>query len=323
MRVLCVGEMMVDLLVYPVKKISFDNDASQVDQITMKSGGDANNNAIDFAKLGNEVYYVGRAGCDPLADYVLNIARQEGVNVDYVCRSKSVEQTKSLILVNPDGNRAFIQYPGTSAEFCFEDIDLSLLDRVDLLQIGGTFHLPKFDGEGAARLLKLAREKGVITSMDVTKDPTGRWNEIIAPCYRYLDYFLPSIEQAACICGTEDEKKIADFFLDRDVTTVVVKLGSRGCYCKSGDKAFYCGCYTVPVAETTGAGDAFVAGFLTAVGKGRLIEDCVRFGTASSAHAVQAFGATAGVPDFGTVCSFMEEHPELKITLCRHLRTIP
>ncbi|MPM80824.1 putative sugar kinase YdjH [bioreactor metagenome] len=236
--------------------------------------------------------------------------------MDYVCRSKTVEQTKSLILVNPDGNRTFIQYPGTSAEFCFEDINLSLLDQVELLQIGGTFHLPKFDGEGTARLLKLAREKGVITSMDVTKDPSGRWNKIIAPCYPYLDYFLPSIEQAACICGTNNEKKIADFFLGRGVTAVVVKMGSRGCYCKSGSKAFYCGCYTVPVAETTGAGDAFVAGFLTAVGKGYPIEECVQFGTATSAHAIQAFGATAGVPDFGTVCAFMAEHPKPMITQC-------
>lgn len=89
-----------------------------------------------------------------------------------------------------------MQYPGTSAEFSLDDVDLSLLDHVDLLQIGGTFHLPRFDGDGAAELLRTAREKGVITCMDVTKDRTGRWDQIIHPCYRYLDYFLPSIEQA-------------------------------------------------------------------------------------------------------------------------------
>ena len=60
MKVLCVGEMMVDLLVHPVGPVAFDNDASQVEEIAIRSGGDANNNAIDLAKLGNEVYYVGR-----------------------------------------------------------------------------------------------------------------------------------------------------------------------------------------------------------------------------------------------------------------------
>ena len=127
MKVLCVGEMMVDLLVHPVGPVAFDNDASQVEEIAIRSGGDANNNAIDLAKLGNEVYYVGRAGCDVLADYVLDIARKSGVCVDYVKRSSATEQTKSLILIDPSGNRKFLQYPGTSAEFSLDDVDLSLL----------------------------------------------------------------------------------------------------------------------------------------------------------------------------------------------------
>ena len=194
----------------------------------------------------------------------------------------------------------------------FEDVDLSLLDKADILQIGGAFHLPAFDGEGSARLLELARSKSVTTCMDVTKDRTGKWTAI-APCYPHLDYFLPSIEQAACISGTEDERRIADYFLERGVGTVAIKLGTRGCYCKNKDRAFYCGRYTVPVAETTGAGDAFVAGFLTELGHGGNLEDCVRFATAASAHAVQAFGATAGVPDYDTVRRFMAERPALEI----------
>lgn len=313
MRVLCVGEMMVDILAHPVGSVSFDNDANQVEAITVKSGGDANNNAIALSKLGNEVYYVGRVGCDVLADYALDIARQAGVCVDYVKRSPKTEQTKSLILINEKGDRKLLQYTGTSVEFCLEDVDLSLLDRVDVLQIGGTFHLPRFDGEEAAQLLHLAQKKGVITSMDVTKDPSGRWDEIIRPCYPHLDYFLPSIEQASCIAGSEDEQQIADYFLSQGVGTVAVKMGSRGCYCKSRHQAFYCGCYQVPVVETTGAGDAFVAGFLTALGRGRSLEDCIRFATATSAHAVQAIGATAGIPDYATVERFMELRPSLPL----------
>ena len=312
MRILCVGEMMADLLVHPVPEIVFDNDADSGEEIAVKSGGDANNNAIDLAKLGNEVYLVTLAGRDALADNCLKIAQEAGVCVDYVKRSTDTDQTRSLILINDRGDRHFLQYPGTSAKFCFEDVDLSLLDKVDILQIGGAFHLPAFDGEGSARLLELARSKGVTTCMDVTKDRTGKWTAI-APCYPHLDYFLPSIEQAACIAGTEDERRIADYFLERGVGTVAIKLGTRGCYCKNKDRAFYCGRYTVPVAETTGAGDAFVAGFLTELGHGGNLEDCVRFATATSAHAVQAFGATAGVPDYDTVRRFMAERPALEI----------
>lgn len=313
MRALCVGEMMLDMLVYPVKEIFFDNETDEVDGIEVKSGGDANNNAIDLARLGNEVYYVGRVGRDALSRYALDIARDAGVNVDYVAYSEISGIAKSLILINEEGDRNFLQYGGSSREFCLADIDTSLLDKVDILQIGGTFHLTKFDGAEAAQLLYLAQKKGVITSMDVTKDPSGRWNEIIECCYPYLDYFLPSIEQAECIAGTSNEREIADFFLERGVKTVVIKLGSRGSYCKTADTAFYCGCYKVKVTETTGAGDAFVAGFLTAVGKKARLEDCVTFGTAVSAHAVQAIGATNGVPDCESIVKFIREQPKLNL----------
>ena len=125
MRVLCVGEMMADLLVHPVPEIVFDNDADSVEEIAVKSGGDANNNAIDLAKLGNEVYLVTLAGRDALADNCLKIAQEAGVCVDYTKRSTDTDQTRSLILINDRGDRHFLQYPGTSAKFCFEDVDLS------------------------------------------------------------------------------------------------------------------------------------------------------------------------------------------------------
>ena len=118
MRVLCVGEMMADLLVHPVPEIVFDNDADSVEEIAVKSGGDANNNAIDLAKLGNEVYLVTLAGRDALADNCLKIAQEAGVCVDYAKRSTDTDQTRSLILINDRGDRHFLQYPGTSAKFC-------------------------------------------------------------------------------------------------------------------------------------------------------------------------------------------------------------
>ena len=213
MRVICAGEMLVDIFVRPVQQIPFENDTQIVPDIRITSGGDANNNAINFAKLGHQVAYLGRLGCDEMGDYVASLAQAAGIDISHTVRSSTARQTKSVILVNPKGDRTFLQDPGTSAEFCFDDCDLSLLDWAEMLQIGGAFHLPKFDGEGSAQLLKAAKERGVITSMDVTSDRSGRWKGILDPCWPYLDYFLPSIEQASQIAGTEDPRAIADFFL--------------------------------------------------------------------------------------------------------------
>lgn len=315
MKILCVGEMMADLVVYPVSgAIDFSNTAVQVGHFDIKSGGDANNNAIDLARLGNEVYYAGLTGNDQMGEYVRNVAGNSGVNMDFVRRSEHTGQAKSLILINEQGDRSFVQYSGTSGEFSLGDIDLSLLDRVDFLQISGTFHLPHFDGGGAEKLLKLAREKGIVTSMDCTTDHSGRWNSVIECCYPYLDYFLPSIEQAAPISGRKEPQKIAAFFLERGVGTAVIKLGTAGSYCQTGSDGFYCGSYHVPVAETTGAGDAFVAGFLTAVGMDCSPEDAVIFATATASFAVRSYGATDGIPDRDAVCRFIRENPRPAVT---------
>lgn len=313
MNVACIGEMMVDIIVRTVDEVPFDNGSAQVEEIAVKSGGDANNNAIVLSKLGNRVKYIGLVGNDVLADVAIQAAKQQGVDMSEVAFSPNLQQPKSLILVDSNKNRRFLQYTGTSDRFCLEDINLDILEWADLVQIGGTYHLPAFDGEGAAEFLKLARSRGVITSMDVTSCRDGHW-EVIEPCYPYLDYFLPSEDQARKISNQTDPAKIADYFLERGVKNVAVKLGSRGSFCSNGKTSFYCGCYQVPIVETTGAGDAFVAGFLTGVGKEMSLEDCVRLGTACSAFVIQSIGSTEGMKNYTAVRQFMEQAGELEVT---------
>lgn len=311
MDVLCVGEMLVDIIVRSVRDVVFDGGCRIVEEIVWKTGGDAFNNAVNLVKLGNSVGYIGRMGNDGAGRFLLQEGIRQGVMMDHVIYSQT-PHTKMNILLNEDGERAFFYYPGTSREFCFEDIELDLLDQSKIVQVGGTFHLPAFDGDGTARLFWEARKRNVLTSMDVTKDFTGRWNEVIRGCYPYLDYFLPSIDQAKLIAGTDRVPDIADFFLGRGVKNVVIKLGAEGSYFKNRQTSFYCSCYRVPVAETTGAGDAFVAGFLTGILKGYEPERCVQIGTAVSAFAVQQVGATEGVRSYDEVEKFILANEPLR-----------
>lgn len=313
MDILCVGEMLADVLVHPVQNIHFNNDCTVVNEITIKPGGDSFNNSIDLAKLGNNVCYIGRIGSDAVGEYLLKQGQEAGIDMDHIVRSPN-PHAKMNILIHNNGNRSFLYYPGTSAEFCVDDIDFSVLDDCRIVTVGGTFHLTKFDGSGTKALFQEAKKRNVITAMDVTKDFSGRWNQIIECCYPYLDYFLPSIEQAEQIAGTPDEQKIAGFLLERGVKNVAIKLGSRGCYFQNQKYAFYCGCYQVPVVETTGAGDAFVSGFLTGVLKGYSPERCVRLGTACSAQVIQEVGANAGIKDLSAIQTFICEQPPLKIS---------
>lgn len=316
-RVLCVGEMMADLVAYPIGPVLLESDYHAMDRFWVKTGGDAHNNAVDLVRLGYDVTYIGRVGCDLFAESCLASLQAEGVDASRVVRSRTAEQAKSLILMGEGGTRTFYQNFGSSGEFCFEDIDLSVLDQVSLLLIGGTFHMQRFDGEGAVRLLKLAKERGVTTSLDVTMDRSGRWNSLLEPYYSYLDYFMPSIEQAVEITKRERFPEMADFLLDRGVKNVIIKAGTQGSYFQNRETALSCGCYHVDsVADTTGAGDAFVAGFLAARGRGFSVEDCMVFATACSAHVIREVGAVTGMRSFDEILEFVRREPRPEIT-CR------
>lgn len=316
MNIICAGEMLVDIMVRTVDKVAFQNDTCPVEDIHVTGGGDAHNNAVDLVKLGHRVAYMGLLGCDGMGGYVARLASDAGVDMSHAARSSTTRQPQSIILVGRDGSRTFLQYAGTSGEFCFEDCDLSLLDGADALQIGGALHLPRFDGEGSAKLLAAAKEKGLTTFMDITTDRTGRWKGILDPCWPYLDYFLPSIEQASMVAGTDEPRAIAEHFLRRGVQNVAVKLGDCGSYFKNRETAFYAGTYKgLSVVETTGAGDAFCAGFITGVGEGLAPVECISLASACSAQVIQAAGATAGMKSLSEIRAFMASQPPLTVRL--------
>ena len=99
------------------------------------------------------------------------------------------------------------------------------------------------------------------------------------------------------LAGTEDVEAMADFFLKGGVKCVVIKLGSRGCFCKTAQLSFYCGCYDVPVVETTGAGDAFNGGFVMALAEGKDLFTALRYGNVTGALSVTRKGTAPSMPD--------------------------
>ncbi|MGB9620738.1 MAG: carbohydrate kinase family protein, partial [Armatimonadota bacterium] len=123
----------------------------------------------------------------------------------------------------------------------------------------------------------------------------------------YLDYFVPSIEEARMCAGKHEPAEVAQVFLDKGVKVVALKMGSEGCYIKSRDVEIRLPIYKVDVVDATGAGDAFAAGFLTGVVKGWDMERTGKFANAVGAFCVTAMGCTAGIKDLATIEAFIRE----------------
>jgi sugar/nucleoside kinase (ribokinase family) len=151
---------------------------------------------------------------------------------------------------------------------------------------------------------------GKTTVLDTAWDDTGRWMELLAPCLPYVDYFLPSVEEAEKFSGETDPEKMADVFFSRGVSHVVIKLGKKGCYFRESKDAegVFVPAYPVEnAADTTGAGDSFCAGFLFGLSRGMSMLESCKTGNAVGAHCVQTVGATTGIPPYETIQKFMKE----------------
>ena len=307
MDVLCVGQLAADILVRPVDRVDFGVDTKRVDGIDIRNGGDCLNVALGLKRLGASVGFAGLIGDDQLGQYLHGVITDAGIDARGLRRTKEARTCSCLVLINSSGDRTFFYYGGANELFSFTDLDTAQIGTASIVHVGGTYLLPKFDGEGAAKLFSEAQSRGKLTSMDVTWDTTGRWLAVIEPCLPHLSFFMPSIREAEQIAGTDVPEDIAAFFQEKGVRTAVVKLGGKGCYVKHGaEPGFYSKAFRTEVVDTTGAGDSFVAGFLTGVLKGWDTADCAAFACAVAAMNIRAVGATAGIPTIDEARQFMQ-----------------
>jgi sugar/nucleoside kinase (ribokinase family) len=306
--VLCVGQLAADILVRPVDRLDFASDTRRVEPIRLASGGDCLNAAIGLRRLGLSVGFAGLVGRDHWGDFLASVIEREGIDGRGLQRTEEAGTCTVLVAINSQGERTFFYHGGANDRFSLAEVDPALVAEARAVHVGGTYLLPRFDGEGAAALFRGARAQGKLTTMDVTWDVEGKWLSTIAPCLPHLDWFLPSTKEAGKITGRSEPEDMAAFLRERGVANVVIKLGERGCYVlPAGRAGFFMPAFDVPVVDTTGAGDSFVAGFLTGLLRGWAPERCARLACAAAALNIQKVGATAGMPSMEEASRFMEE----------------
>jgi sugar/nucleoside kinase (ribokinase family) len=122
-----------------------------------------------------------------------------------------------------------------------------------------------------------------------------------------VDYFVPSLAEAQALTGLADPEDIARALLDRGVGVVALKMGSAGCLVASGTHGWLrLPAFEVPVIDTTGAGDAFAAGFMAGVWLGWSLEQTARLANAAGALCVTGAGASGNVRSLPETLAFID-----------------
>ena len=308
-KILCIGSVTVDIIVKPASTVPAPGTLRAVESVSTLVGGCATNCANDLAKLGVPVSISCLVGNDMMGDFVKKEMTACGVDTKGIVQRDDVQTTVSVVCIYESGERSFLYNPASSAAFSLEDISDEVLADCDIVFVGGAMLLTNFDGEPTRKLMKRAREMGKITVLDTAWDFDGIWLPKIEACLPELDYFIPSIEEAAKITGEEDAYKIAEKLHTMGPTNIVVKVGKDGALVSPhGEEPTLVPAFLVekPV-DTTGAGDSFCSGFLTGLANGWDMVKAAQFGNAVGAHCVQALGASTGIPSMQTVLDFIAE----------------
>lgn len=306
----CVGILCVDVLGKPVDNLPEKGKLTFVDDITLQIGGCAANVSIALAKIGLQVSVIGKIGKDLMGDIILETMRNENVGVQGLRVDPLACTSASMVMISNDSERSIIHTMGANRHFIFDDIDLNIIRNSRILLIAGTFLMPGFDGAGAEKLLRLAAKNNVLCCMDTAWDSTGQWMKKIETCLPFLDWFMPSYEEACKVSKRKDVRDMADFFLSKGVKNVVIKMDRHGCYVRpQQEEGFIMPSFNkINVKDMSGAGDSFCAGFLTGLYNNWDVRKCAMFANAAGAHCVMEIGTTTGIKTMDEILEFMKKY---------------
>ncbi|MCX7845334.1 MAG: sugar kinase [Dictyoglomaceae bacterium] len=305
--VLCVGIAVADILGKPIEFLPEKGKLILIDEINLNTGGCAVNTGIALAKLGFKVGVIARVGKDGFGDFIISQLKTYGIDTSGIKIDKNLKTSATIVAISKEGERSFWHYLGANSNLGLEDISEDFLRKIKILHIAGTNVLPSLDGRPTGILLEKAKKNGLVTSLDTVWDAKGNWLKNLDSALPYLDYFLPSLEEAKVMSKKENPEDIAKFFLDKGVKVVALKMGERGSYVTNGKEEYYIPIFPVEVKDTTGAGDAYVAGFLAGVLLGWNIKRCGLLGNLIGAFCVKEIGASAGIPPIDEVFRILKE----------------
>ncbi len=289
---------------------------------TARPGGAPANVAVAAARLGVESGFVGRVGDDLFGDFILDALAASGVDTSAILRDPPPTRTTlAFVEISEDGDREFTFYrsvPAADELLAPEDIKRESLAGASFANFG-SIPLIKDPVRSATRAFaELANEMDVAVAFDVNLrthlwDSLDSFRETIDPILELSTVVKVSEDELSPVLGVDDEGQAARMLLDRGVTLALVSKGGAGAFYATGTFQGDVPAFPIDeVVDTTGAGDAFLAGTLTHLaGNPRWLEDealvseAVRRGTAAGALACTQFGAMKGLPTGDELERFM------------------
>lgn len=292
-KVTVVGSFIVDLMARTphlpkpgetVKGLSFK----------MGPGGKGSNQAIAAKRANCDVTFISKVGSDEFGDMALNTFKNEGLDTQYIFKDENLETGTALIMVDDcTSQNEIVVTSGACDNITKENLEIckQAIENSDIL-----LTQLEINRDAIETTIKLAHENN--STIILNPAPV---QEISDEILKLVDIITPNEVEASILTGhevitVEDAKIAATKFQEKGIKDVVITLGKQGVYVKSGNEDKFIESYKVNAVDTTGAGDAFNGGFVTALSEGKDIFEACKFGNALAALSVTKIGTAPSMP---------------------------
>jgi 2-dehydro-3-deoxygluconokinase len=262
-QILCLGEAMV--MVTPREPVPL----AEADLFRLSVGGAESTVALYLSEMGHDVAWVSRVGADPLGDRILDTLARAGVDTSLVDRDADARTGVYFKDPDPDGTCVYYYRDNSAASL----MGPATLDRLQLTSArlvhfsGITPGLSSSCAELASELVRRVKASGTLLSFDVNHR-RGIWSrDVAAPILlglsREVDIVFVGLDEAQHLWGTRSADDVRS--LVGTANLLIVKDGAVGATEFDGATSTFVPALDVQVVEPVGAGDAFAAGYLSAL----------------------------------------------------------
>ncbi len=260
----------------------------------MGPGGKGSNQAVAAHKAGANLVTVIKIGDDSFGKVILDLADEIGMNKKGFIITR--EEDTGIAIINVDENTSqnqIVIVPGACATITKEEVDAIEDELKDcqyiLLQLEVNQDMNEY-------VVELAQKHGVKVILN-----TAPYQPVTKEFLSKINLVTPNEIEAFEMTGVEvndleSAKKAAKVFYDKGVKEVIITLGENGVFVSSGGREEIIPSYRVDAIDTTGAGDAFNGGLLTALSEGKDIFEAAKFGSAVAALSVTRIGTALSMP---------------------------
>ncbi len=321
-EIVSIGEALIDFV-----SLEMGPGLEKTEAFKKAFGGAPANLAVDLARLGASVGFVGKVGDDEFGHFLSNTMKDEGVAIDGLVLDPSVRTTLAFVSLTAKGEREFMFYrhPGADMLLRLEEVKMETIEEAKVVHFG-SLSLTHEPSRGA--LFNTITSCSQLEKI-ISFDPNLRlslWSSQeearvqITKALGFAQIVKFSEEELFFLTGSESIEVACERLFQDPVKIIFVSLGEQGCFFFSGENKGFIEGFKVEVVDTTGAGDGFTAAILAnllpLIKEGidiskisrEELESIGRFANAVGAMIVGSRGAVSGSPYWEDVMSFLEKH---------------